>query len=498
MKNTILTIALTFCGLSSFAQTDLDALRYSLRSLSGSARTAAIGGAAGAMGADVLSMAINPAGIAQYRSNEWNIGLAYNLGLNEADYLGSRSTELRSGVNIPATGAVFTNLYYDRDGKLRKDGWVNLNWGMSFQRSSNYNRTIAFDGINDQNSFLDHIAERSQGLSTLDFGGSDQDFNEGFSYLEDMFWWAYLIDSSGPGEYIGFYDPRFNLMEQRGLLRQEGRSNEWHMSLAANYSNKVYLGGGLNISRFRYEERIEFQEIDDPRTDWNFNEYSLERSLSSRGTGLGMNLGVIVLPTENLRAGVSLQIPTLVSLNDEYSDELNVLLDNGERFSYRTRDSRFDYELSTPLRTTVSAAYLFGKKGLISADVEMLNYQSMRLNPEESGFGSYFATQNSNISAKYDRAVNLRLGGEWNTGNLRFRAGYANEGSPFRNNPNFRSSQYAAGFGIREGRTALDLAYVHTRIKDVYFPYQLNKGTASAVYNNWTNSTIMLSLSGKF
>lgn len=498
MKNTIFTIALTIYALCSFAQTDVDALRYSQRSISGSARTAAMGGAAGAMGADVLSMAINPAGIAQYRSNEWNIGLAYNLGLNEANYLGGRSTELRSGVNIPATGVVFTNLYYDRDGKLRKDGWVNLNWGMSFQRAANYNRTIAFDGTNNQNSFLDHIAERSQGLTTFDFGGSSQDFNEGFSYLEDMFWWAYLIDSSGPGQYMGSYDPRFNVMEQRGLLTQKGSSNEWHLSVAANYSNKVYLGGGLHISRFRYEERMEFQEIDDPRTVWNFNEYTLERSLSSRGTGLGMNLGVIVLPTESLRAGVSLQIPTVVSLNDEFSDELSTLLDNGERFDYRTRDSRFDYELSTPLRTTVSAAYLFGKKGLISADVEMLNYQSMRLNPEESGFGSYFATQNRNISDKYDRAVNLRLGGEWNSGNLRFRAGYANQGNPFRNNPNFNRSQYTAGFGIREGRIALDVAYVHTRIKDVYFPYQLSIGSAPGVNNLWINNAIMLSLSGKF
>ena len=60
---------LVFTGLSVQAQNHVDALRYSLESLWGSARYVSMGGAFGALGANASSPSHNPAGIAVHTNN---------------------------------------------------------------------------------------------------------------------------------------------------------------------------------------------------------------------------------------------------------------------------------------------------------------------------------------------------------------------------------------------------------------------------------------------
>lgn len=498
MKKWIIISAGLLSGLQIFAQSDVDALRYSARQYTGTARTAGVSGATGATGADLLNLTVNPAGLAQYRSNEWSIGLNYRNGRNEANFLNSSISDLSPNLNLPSVGMVFTHLNYDPSGKLRKEGWINVNTGFAYNRTNSFHRRFSYEGFNNQNSFLDHMAERSNGLTTGDFGGSDNDFINGFDYLENMFWWAYLIDSTGPGQYSGFYDPRFNNMYQRGSLTQSGRTGEYVFSMAANYSNKVYLGASVQLMQVRYEERMEFQETDDPRTTWNFNNYFLERELETRGNGASVTLGAVVLPTPNLRAGISIQTPTTLRLTDTYQDRLRTVMDGGDVYNYKTKEGNFEYELTTPMRTTLSATYFAGKKGFVAADMELLGYQNMRLQTDNSGFGTYYSTQNDRIRRKYEQAINLRLGGELAEDNFRFRGGYALNGSPFKDNPGFSSHQWSLGFGIREKKTGFDIAFVQQRIKDVYYPYQLNNGSAPEVSNKLILNQLVLGISSKF
>ena len=70
-----LILALTAAGIVS-AQTDLDALRYSQSSLAGTARYISMGGAFGALGADMSSISTNPAGLGIYRRSEFSFSPA--------------------------------------------------------------------------------------------------------------------------------------------------------------------------------------------------------------------------------------------------------------------------------------------------------------------------------------------------------------------------------------------------------------------------------------
>ena len=55
---------------SLFAQSEVDALRFSREDIHGTARAMSMGGAFGALGGDQTAISINPAGIAVYRSSE--------------------------------------------------------------------------------------------------------------------------------------------------------------------------------------------------------------------------------------------------------------------------------------------------------------------------------------------------------------------------------------------------------------------------------------------
>ena len=71
------------------AQTIEDALRYSSESLNGTARFNALSGAFGALGADVSSVAINPAASAIFVKSTGSATISILNHKNNADYFGS-------------------------------------------------------------------------------------------------------------------------------------------------------------------------------------------------------------------------------------------------------------------------------------------------------------------------------------------------------------------------------------------------------------------------
>ena len=73
MKKYILLSGLMAASSMAFAQEEFDALKYSLTDLSGSARYVSMSGAFGALGGDMTTLGMNPAGIAVFRTSELSI-----------------------------------------------------------------------------------------------------------------------------------------------------------------------------------------------------------------------------------------------------------------------------------------------------------------------------------------------------------------------------------------------------------------------------------------
>jgi long-subunit fatty acid transport protein len=126
----------------------------------------------------------------------------------------------------------------------------------------------------------------------------------------------------------------------------------------------------------------------------------------------------------------------------------------------------YDYELVTPFRATLSAALVLGKKALISADYEYLDYSLAKF--RNGGDGENFVNQNKDIQDIYKPVSNFRLGGEYRlTDNFALRAGYEIYPSAFNENA-FGSSQpnagqshniISAGLGYSYGSFTFDAAY---------------------------------------
>ena len=92
----ILYIAMLHFSLLSFAQemTSNDALRYAVENMNGTARFRSMGGAFGAVGGDLSSININPAGSLFFNNNFASASFTSFNTNNKANYFGTRNKNL--------------------------------------------------------------------------------------------------------------------------------------------------------------------------------------------------------------------------------------------------------------------------------------------------------------------------------------------------------------------------------------------------------------------
>lgn len=77
-----------------------DAVRIGTQQLNGSARFNAMGGAFGALGGDVSSLQINPAGSALFNYNHFSITGNLQINKNKSNYIGSISEAKESKFDV--------------------------------------------------------------------------------------------------------------------------------------------------------------------------------------------------------------------------------------------------------------------------------------------------------------------------------------------------------------------------------------------------------------
>ena len=478
----------------TWGQSDLDALRFSQAGdPTSSARSLGLAGAIGAVGADASVVLINPAGLAQFRTSTFNLGFGSYTHKFHTDYLG----ETNKAINgykpvIPTVSLVKTNVKMTREGPTKK-GWVSHHFMIGYNKTADFNRNVSFSGINRSNSLTDHVAEYVEGLPASELDANDEQLNQGFYYFENMFWYGYLIDSASNGHYFGNYDNIAVAQKQSGSIYTKGGMSEVNLALAANYEHTFYIGLGLNIHTVRYQEKNQFIEVDNAASLNNWQEFKFTRNLQTKGMGYSARLGAIYRPNDQMRIGASLHTPKQISLQDEYSDELYVVYDDLSDLSIATINKNFRYTLTTPMKYGVQAAFLFGKKGLITGEVEALDYSTMSITAEDGDFSSV----NSTIANKYGTAINAKLAGELNLNTVKFRAGVANYGNPITEAGRNTRQVVSGGFGLHEKRWSFDFGLAKEIMKTDYTPYTV-QGAGNAVQGSANDLRLSLTLTHKF
>lgn len=463
-------IAVTLFWIAdSTAQNELDALRYSQVDVLGTARYAAMGGAFGALGGDMSSMSVNPAGIGVFTKSTGSASISILSSGSEATYLGRTSSDGKLNFNISNAG--FVARFKRRKGEEKQWAWKAFHLGVSYNRTGNFHRRTSVIGVNTTSSAIDPWVHQlnNSGLAYSDIPNSDlvpgaENTN---AY---MGWGTFLIDTT-PGSinsYMRNVLPSYGQTE-RVLETTKGSMGEIAISFGGDFGNALYAGATIGIPRIKYDMERSYTESDTRDTIANFTSFTKTDYLSATANGFNIKFGMIYRPAKWLRIGGAIHSPSFFDVDENFKSVIvsNVL---GSTFTQSTLDGTFSYRLQTPFRAIGSLAFVVGKVGLISAEYEYVNYALAKFKSR----GYAFDAENANVKNRLHWAGNIRVGTEWRIKPISLRAGFAISGDPFTGAYNFDNTRYSLGIGYRLERFFTDLTYSLHRSVGVYEVYDTN------------------------
>ena len=134
---------LSACCGAAVAQTIDDLVLYSLEDPSGSARAVGLGGAIGAVGGDVASSALNPAGIGLYRKVEFSASGSLGAHTVRTRFLDQKSMAQRLASGFDGAAAIFSV----RVGGIEKSaGLMRINFGVTYNKLQNFSYRQSYGG----------------------------------------------------------------------------------------------------------------------------------------------------------------------------------------------------------------------------------------------------------------------------------------------------------------------------------------------------------------
>lgn len=480
MKKIFLSLLLG-SSIASIAQetTINDALRYAVNNLNGTARFSAMSGAFGAVGGDLSSLNVNPAGSLFFNNNFASISGTNSNIHNRSDYFGTRTKENHSTLDLNQLGAVL--IFNDNSGK---SDWSKIAIALNYDSTNNFDNSIFSAGVNTYNSIGNYFIDKAQGLP-LEYMElqSGESVSQLYSYLGEtgglgfpaqqamLGYQAYLFeafDASDPNN-VDYYTnvPTGGNYYHENYVTTSGFNGKLTANVATAYQNKLFLGLNLNAHFTDYIKTTSVYEGNNNplySSGLTVTDIQFDNELYTYGTGFSMNVGAIYKFTDNFRAGVAYESPTWYTLNDELSQSLITRTTDGTNNYQDVINPNIvniyeSYKIQTPSKWTLSGAYLFGKKGLISVDYATKDYSNIKFKPTND---SFFSDLNSQMSNQFKNSYELRIGGEYKIKQWSLRGGYRFEESPYK--VDFAMGDltgYSTGIGYNFGENRLDLAYAN-------------------------------------
>ena len=460
MKNFLTVAALLAVVLTSYSQSlgyqDL-ALLFSQDDANGTARFTSMSGAFGALGGDISVMNVNPAGLAVFNNSSFSGSLNSRSTAITARYYGTSRESQDQFLNLSQAGAVlvFNNAY--------KSDWSKFAIGFNYRITKDF--TNGFE------------ARGNSGIPTF------RDFP-----LDDI---TEAID----------YDIA---EEQRFFNNNTGEINEMNFAFSSMYKDKLYLGAALNFYDLNFSQVSTLVEFNRD-VDGNTLDAKLYQENFTTGDGISLNAGFIYKVNKNFRFGLSYQTPTLFTElleesnivdNDGFMGDTEITVSNDTRSYANTSggnfpSQRFIYRLKTPSKLTASAAFIFGKNGLLSIDYSNKKYQNIKLSSAD------FSNENQFFQNELRNTHSFNVGSEWRFERFSIRGGYKFEQSPDAQalaSDNLKG--YSFGGGYNFGNFKLDFAYSdNNRTAPYNFYSGFNVNSANLRTNNrFFTSTVTINL----
>ncbi len=514
MKKSLLTIFSFAIGGVILAQTPEDGLRYSWQTATGTARVQSLGGASGALGGEISTMFSNPANIGFYKTGDLVVSGGLNFNKTTSTYFGSSAPAQKSNTGFFGTSGIVLGKERYGNGSVKSTAFA-----LGINRVADFNGTVRFNGRNTMSSMSEKFLDEVKGIDPNTVAAGN-----GYQFGPALALNTYWIDyDKNTKQYLSNAAKiaAKGGVDQDELLNTSGGITEFAIAGAANFNDKVFIGGTIGLPTLRYSSNRSFLEMDPDENDATngFNYAEFKENLTTTGAGINAKLGIVVKPTDMLRLGFTVHTPTFYTLKDNYWAYVKTDRENYapspslDKVLYMASDDKafpgagvFGYTMRTPYKLMGSLALMFGdvtnvasQRGFLTADVEYVNHKATRFSTGNgnSSDNNYFRDLNSTIQDYYKGAVNARVGVELKFNTLMVRGGGAYYGSPYAND-NLKSNIYQAtgGIGYRNRGVFVDLGYVQSFGTQVYFPYHLNKGSYAADIKN-NSSRLVLTLGFK-
>src|SRR5690606_27768173 len=243
-------------------------------------------------------------------------------------------------------------------------------------------------------------------------------------------------------------------------------------SYGGNYKNKLFVGASLGVTSLNYASTKTYNEEFLDNEDKTSLYYSLQERLFQDGTGANLGVGLIYKPMDVLNLGLSFKSPTWTRINDEFdADILAEFYDLNGNLEIED-DAASDLYLTTinlrsPMKISAGGTFFFNKNGFITADVDYLDYSSMRLSSPDFSMDA----NNDDIKSSATSTVNFRGGAEYRVNMFRIRAGAAFYGDPIDDSRDRSMRQYSGGVGVRLPNWYVDLGIIHSDYNSYYSSY---------------------------
>jgi len=483
-------------------------LRFSQDNVTGTARFRAMSGAFGALGGDLSSLNVNPAGSAVFVNNQLTF-TASNFDIkNKSNYFGTHTTDKNSSFDMNQAGGVFVFNTHNPN-----NNWTKIAVAINYENANNFDNAIYSGGVNPTNSVADYFlsyanADPSRGQLGIPLNViKDNDYFQ-LNYADQQAFLGYegylinpLTDTDDNTEYTSNVPAGGNYTHQN-TIRSEGYNGKLSFNAATSYKDQLYLGLTLNSHFTDFRQNNYFTERNSNTTNnpSRLINTAFENEIYTYGSGFSFQVGAIAKLSDEVRFGLSYQSPTWNRLNDEvkqylYSTGYNfgnppdsnitsTNIDSNDFVIYST------YKLKTPGKITGSFAYIFNKQGLISVDYGYKDYGNIEYSTE---FDSRNSLVNSDISNQLRGASDIRLGGEYKIERLSLRAGYRFEASPYKDKKTVGNlNGYSAGLGYNFGGTRADLSYAYAKRNSQQGFF--SQGFTDGAKINSINNTVSLSL----
>lgn len=406
MKKIFLFGFVTFVAMQAQAQDNINLDTYigaqlATEDLNGTARYVGMGGALEALGADITTMASNPAGIGLFRHNE--VSGSFGLVMQQ---------DGKSFQDGSKTNASFDQLGIVLSSRTGRNSY--LNFGFNFHKSRNFDYVLSA-----ADKAINGSSQNRQ--TTIKGVRGDLDTYWGESQIDYLYY--NMIEE--PDHSLSTVDAK----EYEFDRAHTGYIGEYDFNLSGNINNRVFLGLTVGVKDVHYSAYSEYFEQLNSITTPSLTSVLITDDHHITGTGFDVKAGVIFRPVEEspFRLGLSVSTPTFYRLKTSNTTRIGDVAQMGY-------DAKFAFY--TPWKFGLSAGHTIGREVALGVSYELADYSTNDMRAiteynydEWSGYGGYESCSDPVMKRHTEKTLKtvstLKLGAEYKPDSkLAIRLGY--------------------------------------------------------------------------